>query len=452
MVILLFECVCQTDLPIAMNKKSFLLFWIFLNIFFVIGSFFISPTFEACKFFSVLLLLNSFYGIYLSKSNFGLLLMFSFIAYANYSVAIGVYLYPEIRPDVLYEQITNKGIYLEAVVSMVLFSALILLPFRSKIQNNVHEYKNNYSLPVTKSVEYICLVAYIVIFITQTEWSVGERMTTTAIGEYKFVFAIIGSIFAVKTKKHRRLWSFCLLVSSGISFVGGNRVDSFPALFVLLLVWFPNISLKKVLICGMPLVVFMKIIGTIRGNPALLLNFDLGRIFSMIWEEKFVQDTFTFAYFPSLCSIELCQTQTFDVKSDLFLGNISFIFWGGGFSKYILSTYTSDYYIHYGGFFGPLNLNHWMGVFGSFIIGMIVLYIVNKLKGINFRAHTKSVIYAFGICFICICPRWYIYNFFGLFRTMLFFSVLFFVFFKYSRLTQQSKKVPNTLRMRKLKK
>ena len=45
------------------------------------------------------------------RHNIGLFLVMFFIAYSNYSIAVGVYLFPEIRPTALYAQFTGVDLY-----------------------------------------------------------------------------------------------------------------------------------------------------------------------------------------------------------------------------------------------------------------------------------------------------------------------------------------------------
>ena len=63
---------------------------------------------NAIAIFTVVL---SVYLCYVYRFNIGLFLVMVFIAYTNYSVAMAVYLFPEIRPTALYAQFTGVDLY-----------------------------------------------------------------------------------------------------------------------------------------------------------------------------------------------------------------------------------------------------------------------------------------------------------------------------------------------------
>lgn len=394
--------------------------------------------------YPALLIIDSAVLAYSYRNERGLLLASLFIAYVHYSIAIGVYVRSEMAPQ-FYGQITNNAIYDEAIVSMILFTCILMLPCLSRsnnlitIRNNVEigNCKINSSLAGCDSsrrrnaykystpIEYGCLVAYLMLFFTQIDWSGGERMSFTALGEYRFLFAILGGLYSKKTRTRRIVWTASLLITSFLGFIGGNRVDSFPALLILLVVWYPNISIKKYSPWIIPGLIFFQLMGAIRGNISLLINFDFKELLSLTFENLFVQNTFIYAYFPSLAAIDLSLVQDAATKITNFMNNIIYIFVGGSYGKYTLSDYSHDFYDHAYGFIGSLYLNYWFGFIGSVVVGGIVTYIISKTKGIDLIGGTRSWRQFVYLCFICTLPRWYVYNFFALFRFIFLLTILY---------------------------
>ena len=358
----------------------------------------------------------SFVFVYLSRYSIPLFLVSIFIAYVNYSVSVGIYIDKSLRPDVLYSKITNIDIYGEGIFSMVLFMAVVITAYYNE-ERYIERVRRTV---VNKYVEILCFVLYVVIFFTQIEFVEGERMRVSAISEYRYLFAIIGGTYSSKSKLSKVWWSTMIFITSILTFIGGNRVDAFPGIFILITIWYSDLSVKSILKGLLIAIPLLQTVGYIRGNFAEVASDDLFGLFKHVMSEKMVQGTFTFAYFPSLSFIELGNIQDWTVKIDLFFKNIVYIFWGGSYGQYTPSDYTWDFYEHYWGFVAPVTFNFWLNIFGPLVLGLIIRKIV-KLSLLVEKKNLKSnsLINCLFLIFICSCPRWYCYNFFQLPRAFI---------------------------------
>lgn len=382
---------------------------------------------------AVLVLFFSFALVYEYRHNLVLLLVFFFIAYVNYCIAIGVYLFPTIRPNSLYRNINGFEIYQQGINTILLFLVTIFvltLVFHIDCFNNqlsnlsilYESYKSN------TIIEVICIVAYIAIFISQFHFNEGRRASTSPLSEYRFLFMIFGGIYSNKSKLRKIIWIVIISVTSILTFLGGNRINAFPGLILIVLLWFPKIKIRKVIWLFPIVLIVLQIIGVMRYNFSLSFS---GLIEGTVRSVKtgFVTDSFTFAYYPSLTAIQLSTTQSFDEKVMLFLKHIIYIFAGGKYGQYVMPNYTSNYYFHYDGFIGPLYFNYWIGTLSGLIVGIITAFF-SRIALIIKKGTKRLTNYRLAcvLSFAALCPRWYCYNFFQLPRTIFIMTVLFFVF------------------------
>jgi len=219
-------------------------------------------------------------------------------------------------------------------------------------------------------IELICIIAYIAIFISQFHFNEGRRASTSPLSEYRYLFMIFGGIYSNKSKFRKIIWIAIISVTSILTFLGGNRINAFPGLILIVLLWFPKIKIRKVIWLFPIVLIVLQIIGVMRYNFSLSFS---GLIEGTVRSVKtgFVTDSFTFAYYPSLTAIQLSPTQSFGEKAMLFFNNIIYIFAGGKYGQYVMPNYTSNYYFHYDGFIGPLYFNYWIGMLSGLIVGII---------------------------------------------------------------------------------
>lgn len=377
--------------------------------------------------YPVLLIIDSMIMAYVYRDNRGLFLMSLFILYTHYSIAIGIYSGWVERP-LLYDQLSNERAYDEGMLSMIIFTCIVMLPGLSKTpiveqQNHVLTKDVNYS----SFIEIACFIAFIVVFITQNEWRQNARMQGTPLGEYKYIFAILGGVYSQKKNISRILWILLLSLVVLITIVGGNRAEVFSLIFVILIVWIPDISLKKLLPICIPVFIFSRLVGQIRGNLAMLSNYTVGGFIASAFRDYWVQDTFTFAYFPSIALIDVSEFQDISTKISTFTDSVLYVFFGGEYGYRLLIWHVTNFYTGCGGSIGAVSLNYWLGIYGSIIAGFVVAYIISKIRYVNASNKKRSLSVVLYMCFICMVSRWYVYNFMSLFRSFLVITIMYVV-------------------------
>lgn len=376
---------------------------------------------QANNFNMIVSVLISAYMIYAVRRRADLLIVMVCIFYENYSIAVGCYIDPSIRPGWMFRQFSDGRAYTVATLSLLLFELTIFLGyyvFSDKIdfeEINIEDFSNNYYIMIG------CMILYLLIFFTETEFSENARATNSALNEYKYILLIIGSLYSRNIAINKIAWTTIVGVTSVATFFGGNRVDTICNLFVLAVLWYRKyMSLKNVVLVSVPFIFAMLMIGTMRHNLEISLE-SIKAVAKMVSEEKLVADTFTFAYGPTIAAEELRFDISIWEKISLLLCNIFYIVVGGEFGQYSLANYTRNYYTHYFGFLGANYFDLWFGVFGGVIAALAVFKIV-FWKG-NSTIHKIIRLGAFASTL-----RWYNYNFMQIFRSVFVVAVAFVTF------------------------
>lgn len=108
------------------------------------------------QFLAIETILFSIVWVYKCWNNMYLLIVSTFIAYSNYSIAVGIYLDESLRPKYLYPQIQNVDIYSVGIFLMFLtmLSLAILSPKCKK--NTVNVAKEFVKLKNKNDVVFFC--------------------------------------------------------------------------------------------------------------------------------------------------------------------------------------------------------------------------------------------------------------------------------------------------------
>lgn len=358
----------------------------------------------------------SVYMIWRHRENLALTVLFLFIGYVNYSIVVGVYWFPEIRPQSLYSQISMQSVYSEGIISLLIFELILYLgAVFGKKKPRIKEW-----VIVSKPnpyAEYVCMAAFVVIFASVFRFNEGARASTSALNEYRYIPALFGAVYSNKNKTSKLLWTLLIGVTSLLTFFGGNRVNTMPSLMLLLIVWYPNIKPKYIILAAPFGIILFQMVGHMRYNFSFSLD-GLLYTLKLAWEDKFVADTFTFAYMPSLSVLELAKYDGAGQKFSLLVDNFLYIFAGGKYGQSVLSNYSHEFYTHYYGFVSALSLNYWFRWLGPVIVGWLVQLHVRLLESIDWKnPSNRSVGFVVAASVVIVCPRWYMYNFLQVPRT-----------------------------------
>lgn len=364
----------------------------------------------------ILLILSGVLVFYARKNTAGFILGI-YLFYSNYSIVIGVYFYKRIRPNSLYNLVSDPTFGI-GIIALLTFTWILAIGLINVYHNKCIHF---YNTEENEIISYLCFLIYLLIFFSNTTFREGQRTVTTAIGEYRYLFLMFGSIYARKTKRNKYICVLMVFVTSVVEICGGNRAGILPNIVIVLLLWMPNFSIKKIFPFILPAIILLKMVGIMRQD----FQFSVQGIYNVLLqcgENKFVEDSFTFAYVPSLNSIDLSTTDLWPTKFFLLINNIFYIFAGGQYGKYTWASYTQRFYLNCGGYIAPTYFYYWAGYLGVILSALIVVgYIKRLLRPKN------SLDECIGIVFISTVPRWYTYNFLILFRTTCFTIVFYYI-------------------------
>lgn len=384
--------------------------------------------------FSIIVI--SAYLLYLFRNNVGLFICMFFILYSNYSIVMGVYFFPEIRPDVLYLQVTDKEVYLVGMRCLFIFMwALLIFIVNMDIKAYpILELKDaEQKVPYNNVFSLVCMIAVFILLITGFQFGTnGARASNTTLYEYRIIPFIIGMMYSKKNKVLQALWLILLILTCGVSFIGGNRADAIPPVIAYLCIYHPNIKPKKLLIVLVAGCIFMVSIGVFRAS--VLQNQDLSLVFATLIHDKGTFNTAVWAYFPSICTLDLSLKMPFSEKLSLLLGQVIYIFGGKDFSYYNLTFVSKKYYFHTNGFVSVTYFYFWFGLLGALLFAWIVFAYIKAVSKRKRHTFSPAFRYELFIYFVSTVPRWYLYGPYGIIRGSMLFSIAYFLFCFVSRL------------------
>ena len=389
---------------------------------------------------AILLIIDSVYLCYLYRHNVGLFIVMILIAYANYSIAVGVYLFPEIRPMSLYAQFEEETFHIGLNCLLLFVTCLVLWakklvndPKRIGLgQNSGIKYKNNNVIALGAVILYVAIFVFTYTFVE------GGRGVSSTITEYRAIILAIGLFYSANNRTWRIVWTVVVASISLLVFLSGNRVDALASIMLLFIFCYSHfLTYKKILMVLPVAVVFLMVVGVARGSD--ISNFTVRSVLSTLADEKLTWDTPIYAYLPSLSIIELRIFPNLPFgKIDSFLNYLKYSFVGATVDNAEMITISHKYFSHTGGCITPTYFYYWFGYWGTFVVaGLVKLYrrwyeetIRGKLGG--FVKELKAIL---SIYFVSNVARWYCYGPAGLLRNMLVASVVFAIVYWFHALT-----------------
>ena len=388
----------------------------------------------ACFFVIVI----SCYLCVLYRYNLPMFIVMLMIAYCNYSIVVGVYWDPSIRPQSLYEQFSGEQPFGIAIFDMLVF-VTVLLAFAGKYVGNEGRLNSKPGKGRTPRrydpvIAYGGIALYLLIFFACFRLGEdGTRGSSSAINEYRALILITGSFYCGNKRVYKWLWTAAVGITSVLVFFSGNRIDAFASVFALIIIWHANIVNYKLIVAVLPVgLVGMTLVGTLRGGGitgAALLN-----SFKSVFDGKLTFNTPIWAYVPTLCITRLTETVPFMDRMKLLLEHIVYILkpWAASATSPDLAAYSRQYYAHAYGFISTGYFRFWFGPFGAVLFaGLVQMYASFGLKFVHRKArkfldYLQIVLFWY---FAANVSRWYIYGPLSLLRGMLICAVCFAVVF-----------------------
>lgn len=391
---------------------------------------FIANNEEFMKYIFIVWILGcSLYCVYAFRHNMGLMFMSFFVLYCNYSIIVGVYLDITLRPSELYNQITDQSIYYIGLRAIYVFITLIttLALSQNKKLKFSNLMKEDFIFDETGNdlIALLCwILTFAMFFYGFRLGAGGERGQTSAIAEYRIIPFVIGSSFSGSNRKiWKIMWMICVIATCALSLLGGNRIDVIAMIIAYFTIYNSNENRMKVFSIMLLGIVILSIVGSFRGEILNTMRVDVYSVLQGLSEKKLALDTAYFAYFPSLCAIELSSKihsiEKFKLLGDQFLYSIL----GSNYSGSLLQNVTREHYIHYYGFVSPVYFYFWFKELGGFIFGIIVMFYIKMIENIH-KNHNR-IKHCIFVYFVSSTARWYIYGPFSIIRGTLLMVIMY---------------------------
>lgn len=355
--------------------------------------------------------------VYKFKKNISLLISSLFIAYSNYSVSIGVYIF-DAKPDAIFNQITDARLHGITLMCITIFMFCLLCYTNIPENNNIKicSKKKNHEF-------YFVVLLLIFTFAFGYSRSLGGRSETTALYEYSSVFFILAYYYTNNSKIKRSVVNIMILAYSLQSFLGGNRVEAIAFIFVFIsMVAYKRLNFRRILLLGSLGILAMVFISVYRVSFDFSFSTIMNSLEYLV-DTKLTFDTAIYAYFPSIASVALVEILSFWEKVQYFLNFVLYIFLGGSITNNNLSVISSQYFVHSFGHLLPSYFYIWFGGLGVLLISKLVATYYNFMM----RKTKYDFLNLVSIYIVCTTPRWYLYGPSGLTRGVLLFLVCYFV-------------------------
>lgn len=359
---------------------------------------------------AVIVIALSLIWVWKCKNNTYTLILSLFIAYCNYSIAMGVYLDPTLRSnEYLYYQITDPRVYGTGIYMVMLFMLymVIVTPFikKSSKQDSILVRKENH-LPI---LFYVNMILMFVSIFTGYEVNLNSRGTTSPLYEYSVIFLIMMFYFSGDRKVKKYFCFFSMIVYSLTSVLNGTRVEALACILIFVLCYYKN-ELKPwfIMTCMLGGLLLFSSIGVIRGNWSNISSGSFFGILSGIAKNKMVFDTCTYAYFPMLCMIEQFSPYNLFEGIGYFFRFVLSVFLGQSRVQGadLIVAVRENYFHNYGGctvgFFYT-----WFYYYGALLFGIIVQKYIKVIC-----SHIKKTDYGkIALTYVvATVGRWYLYG------------------------------------------
>ena len=390
-------------------KRSYVLAW--CTLVFCVLFFAMKPYSEEMNYvYAVIVLLLSVILVIRCRHHNMALIISLFLAYSNYSIAVGIYLCPELRSIYLYPQITDVEVYGIGIAMLLLLNLTLVLfiPKVSKKERYIFAedfVREDYYSPL---VFLVLALLFMVIMIVGYGRVEEGRGTTSALYEYNVIVMIAMFFFSGNKKWTKIVCCGCTIPYVLTSLPNGTRIEAIMCMIVVYLCLFRREVPLWVFIAGMIVgAVGLNIIGIFRGNSVSLADGFQTSMESMK-KSKMVFVTCTDAYFPTLCMIEQFKEYSLPTAFEYFFKFVGTIFLGANRVEggNLIDYVRSFYYHNFGGVVTGF-MYVWFSYPGALIFGGYVSTIVNAAK----KETKHSPLLLCGVLYAtAMVPRWYLYG------------------------------------------
>lgn len=410
------------NISLKMLKKNILAISIIIIALFCYFFNYVNDT--VLNFFAYTLLIISGTLIWNNRKQLCFFLLSIFIAYSNYSICMGIYLY-DFAPDYLFGQITNQNFYFIGIICLVIFNAMLLtIKFPVGKELYLLEKKEENKLV---SIILIILILAIQVLNYLSIINIINLGIIGSIHEYSIILFILLFHYSGKNKKILIIYSIEVIIFSLMVFLKGDRCSAIVLIFAYIMYHYRKEENYLKYLPFIVIAIFLMIsIGEIRtiehlGNLSNILN----DIIEKIRSEYLTFDTAIWAYFPSIESIWMAFQHSTLTRLQNFIELIMYIITGGFMNFHHLNILLDEYeFFQAGGYVTATYLYYYLGIVGIPIVPSIIITCINKIKKIKRENHNNSFFFLLVIYICSTVPRWYLYGIFTITRGILVFIVL----------------------------
>ncbi len=352
-------------------------------------------------------------------------IMFAVILYINFSLLISecimdgkLTLPVKTLQWQVYRNTEYEYIFLTSLLLFVSTFNLIL-PF-IKVQYNNANIQNKDNVIVFS----ICFFVLIFALFNGYTGGIGAsyQSNTTTLYEYAILFYVITWYYAGKSTIRNRMLQLYAGIYIAQAIIHGDRSSAFPMILLIVLIYFNNISLFKLLLYAIIGIMFANAISVYRLNYTLNNFFE--RYLSSYGLFNFASDTVSQSYYTgiSLVAFRELVEEAYTYLRDFVVG----IFVGGKYGKADLPIISQKYLTNKGGGMFISNFVFWFGIWGAFIAAVIVGCFLNVISNTKYEIGKVWKLY-----FVAMVFRWYLYTPFVFCRGVCFVFPIVYIFFAF---------------------
>ncbi len=380
---------------------------------------------------------RTFLGVYLliinlivvnkSKYDNGLFFTMISILYFNFSFIITKYIgTPSTLLNAIYLGIKEEKTMIIAIDLLILMFSVINYFFPKIVKSNdfsneVVEYNSNNNIIIIGFLMLLGIYLYHVL---------NNITRTTTLLEYSIILFIIELYMTKKRKKWKIATEILMIVFAVSALYYGDRIAVLQIILADVLINYIDKFKKKTIllitILGLFMFTLFGIYGDYLDKGIRLQYISVGETITALSDRRFAIDTSVAAYHAGLSIVESSQYYTINYR----LGNAAkylFVYTplGSKYSKYTsLNREVRKYRGNIGGGYITSYFYFWFSWMGPIIIGLYFSFLLNRLKNKN------QYEYLLKIFILSTMPRWYMYSPDLLFRGVIIFSIVYFLFFK----------------------
>lgn len=320
----------------------------------------------------------------------------------------------------------GKAIYL----MLVWFTFLIVASNILGVNKNIKSNEITKTKMGGKPIGIICVFATMITLIFGFDFSVigsGHRGGVSAAFEYAIIFFAIGYYYAAQMKYIRWLLNGMILLYAALAFLAGERIGVLQIIFVPVMLYYGEKLTSRTLVWGAIIgIVFMNFIGAYResfmGGTVNLEDFCY-----KLANEKMAFDGADHALYTSLTMQLMAQRDSILFRVQHGVQYALCIFLG---DKGWLQHYTFKFYPHSYGGYAPQILYYYYGWIGVAVGAMIIGKLIKTAQKEIANADNSIIKDYWSILLVILASttfRWFMYSYILAFRTLLFYTIVYFI-------------------------